>query len=97
MIHTRNATLIHFKQSKLSAEYIIDQQKGSWAILMFVQCYFHPFFNFSPKSIKKCSFIQMRSLRETLLKIHLLPSSYPPIFKKSGGHNTKVRLKNYVH
>ena len=27
MIHTRNATLIQFKQSKLSAEYIIDQQK----------------------------------------------------------------------
>ena len=27
MIHTRNATLIHFKQSKLSAEYIIDQQE----------------------------------------------------------------------
>ena len=27
MIHTRNATLIHFKQSKLPAESIIDQQK----------------------------------------------------------------------
>ena len=41
MIHTRNATLIHFKQSKLSAEYIIDQQKRGWAFLMFVQSYFH--------------------------------------------------------
>ena len=97
MIQTRNATLIHFKQSKLSAEYIIDQQKGGCAFLMFVQSYFRPFFNFSPKSIKKCSFIQMRSLRETHLKIHLLPSSCPPIFKKSGGHHTKVRLKNYEH
>ena len=58
-------------------------KKGGWAILMFVQSYFHPFFNFSPKSIEKCSFIQMRSLRETHLKIHLLPSSYPPILKKS--------------
>ena len=83
MIHTRNATLIHFKQSKLSAEYIIHQEKGDWAILMFVQSYFHPFFNFSPKSIRKCLFIQMRSFRETHLKIYLLPSSYPPIFKKS--------------
>ena len=64
MIHTRNATLIHFKQSKLSAEYIIDQKKGGWAFLMFVQSYFHPFFNFSPQSIKKCSFIQMISLPE---------------------------------
>ena len=27
MIHTRNATLIHFKQSKLSDEYMIDQRK----------------------------------------------------------------------
>ena len=27
MIHTKNATLINFKQSKLSAEYIIDQRK----------------------------------------------------------------------
>ena len=53
MIHTRNATLIHFKQSKLSAEYIIDQQKGGWTFLIFVQSYFHPFFNFSPKSIFK--------------------------------------------
>ena len=97
MIHTRNATLIHFKQSKLAAEYIIDQQKGGWAILMFVQSYFHPRFNFSPESIRKCSFIQMRSLHETHLKIHLLPSSYPLIFRKSGGHHTKVCLKKYVH
>ena len=64
---------------------------------MFVQSYFHPFFNFSPESIKKCSFIQIRSLRETHLKIHLLPLSYPPIFKKSGDYHTNVRLKNYVH
>ena len=35
----------------------------------------------------------MRSLRETHLKIHLLLSPFPPIFKKSGGHHTKVRLK----
>ena len=28
---------------------------------MFVRSYFHPFFNFWPKSIKKCSFIQVRS------------------------------------
>ena len=43
MIHTRNATLIHFKQSKLSAECIIDCDKEiGWAILMFVQSYFHP-------------------------------------------------------
>ena len=27
-IHIENATLIHFKQSKLSAEYIIDQPKN---------------------------------------------------------------------
>ena len=27
-IHTESATLIHFKQSKLSAEYIIDQPKN---------------------------------------------------------------------
>ena len=47
MIHSRNAALIHFKQSKLSDEYMIDQrQKGGWAILMFAQSYFHPFFNF---------------------------------------------------
>ena len=66
MIHTRNATLIHFKQSKLSAEYIIHQRKkGDWDILMFMQSYFHSFFNFTPKSIRKCSFIQMRSFRET--------------------------------
>ena len=56
---------------------------------MFVQSYFHPFFNFSPESIRKCSFIQMRSFRETHLKIYLLPSSYPPIFKKSRSHHTK--------
>ena len=68
-------------------------KKGDWAILMFVQSYFHLFFNFSPKSIRKCSFIQMRSFRETHLKIDLLPSSYPPIFKKSRGHHTKVRSK----
>ena len=68
-------------------------KKGDWAILMFVQNYFHPFFNFSPKSIRKCSFIQMRSFRETHLKIYLLPSSYPPILKKSQGHHTKVRSK----
>ena len=43
-------------------------KKGDWAILMFVQSYFDPFFNFSPKSIRKCSFIQMRSFRETHLK-----------------------------
>ena len=56
MIYTRNATLVHFKQSKLSAEYIIHQRKkGDWAILMFVQSYFHPFFNFSPESIRKSS------------------------------------------
>ena len=66
-------------------------KKGDWASLMFVQSYFHPFFNFSPKLIRKCSFIQMRSFRETHLKIYLLPSSYPPIFKKSRGHHTKVR------
>ena len=35
----------------------------------------------------------MRSLRETHSKIYLLPSSYPPIFKKPRGHHTKVRLK----
>ena len=68
-------------------------KKGNWAILMFVQSYFHPFFNISPKPIRKCSFIQMRSFRETHLKIYLLPSSYPPIFKKSRGHHTKVRSK----
>ena len=68
-------------------------KKGDWAILMFVQSYFHPFFNFSPKSIRKYSFIQMRSFRETHLKIYLLPSSYPPILKKSRGHHTKVRSK----
>ena len=28
MIHTKNATLIHFKQSKLSAECIIHQRKN---------------------------------------------------------------------
>ena len=39
----------------------------------------------------------MRSLHETHLKIYFLPLSYPPIFKKSGGHHTKVRFKNYVH
>ena len=73
-------------------------KKGDWAILMFVQSYFHPFFNFSPKSIRKCSFIQMRSFRETHLNIYPLPSSYPPIFKNSRGHHTKVHLKkNYVH
>ena len=94
MIHTRNATLIHFKQSKLSAEDIIHQRKkGIGPFLMFVQSYFHPFFNFSPKSIIKCSFIEMRSFRETHLKIYLLASSYPPIFKKSRGHHTKVRSK----
>ena len=91
MIHTRNATLIHFKQSKLSAEYIIHQRKKGIGLFyrMFAQSYFHPFFNFSPKSIRKCLFIQMRSFRETHLKIYLLPSSYPPIFKKSRGHHTK--------
>ena len=68
-------------------------KKGDWAILMFVQSYFHPFFSFSPKSVRKCSFIQMRSFRETHLKIYLLPSSYPPIFKKSRGHHTEVRSK----
>ena len=95
MIHTRNATLIHFKQSKLSAEYIIHQRKKGIGLFyrMFVQSYFHAFFNFSPKSIRKCSFIQMRSFRETHLKIYLLPSSYPPIFKKPRGHHTKVRSK----
>ena len=47
MIHTRNTTLIHFKQSKLSDESMIDQRKtGGWAILMFAQSYFYPFFNF---------------------------------------------------
>ena len=94
MIPARNATLIHFKQSKLSARiHNPSGKKGDWAILMFVQSYFHPFFNFSPKSIRKCSFIQMRSFRETHLKIYLLPSSYPPILKKSRGHHTKVRSK----
>ena len=39
----------------------------------------------------------MRSLRETHLKIHLLPSFDPPIFKKSAGHHTKVSVKNNVH
>ena len=70
-----------------------SEKKGDWAILMFVQSYFHPFFNFSPKSIIKCSFIGMRSFHETHLKIYLLASSYPPIFKKSRGHHTKVRSK----
>ena len=95
MIHTRNATLIHFKQSKQSAEYIIHQRKKGIGLFyrMFVQSYFHPFFNFSPKSIRKCSFIQMRSFRETHLKIFLLLSSYPPIFKKPRVHHTKVRSK----
>ena len=93
MIHTRNATLIHFKQSKLSAEYISISKNGGWAFLMLVQSYFQSFFNFSPESIKKCSFIQMRSSRETHLKIHLSPSSYPQLFKKSGGHHTKLRSK----
>ena len=68
-------------------------KKEDWAILMFVQRYFHPFFNFSPKSIRKCSFIQMRSFRETHLKIYLFTFVLPPIFKKSQGHHTKVRSK----
>ena len=93
MIHTRNATLIHFKQSKLSAEYINHQRKRDWANLMFVQSYFHPFFNFSPKSIRKCSFIQMRSFLETHLKIYLFTFVLSPIFKKSRGHHTKVHSK----
>ena len=81
MIHTRNATLIHFKQSKLSAEYIIRQRKkGDWAILVFVQSYFHRFFNFSPESIRKCSFIQMRSFRETHLKIYFFTFVLSPNF-----------------
>ena len=39
MIHTRNATLIHFKQSKLSAEYIIHLRKKGIGLSyrMFVQ------------------------------------------------------------
>ena len=95
MIHTRHATLIHFKQSKLSAEYIIHQRKKGIGLFyrMFVQSNFHAFFNFSPKSIRKCSFIEMRSFRETHLKIYLLPSSYPPIFKKPRGHHTNVCSK----
>ena len=68
-------------------------KKGDWAILMSVQSYFHLFFNFSPKSIRKCSFIQMRSFRETYLKIYLLPSSYPPIFKKSRGPSYQSTFK----
>ena len=84
MIHTINATLIHFKQSKLSPEYIIDQQKGCWAILMLVQSYFHPFFNVSPKSIKKSSFIQMRCLRETRLKIHFYLRPIPQFLRNLG-------------
>ena len=59
-------------------------KKGDWAILMFVQSYFHLFFNFSPKSIRKCSFIQMRSFRETHLKIYPLPSSYPQFLRNLG-------------
>ena len=95
MIHTRNATLIHFKESKQSAEYIIHQRKKGIGLFyrMLVQSYFHPFFNFSPESIRKCSFIQMRSFRETHLKIYLSPSSKTPIFKKPRGHHTKVRSK----
>ena len=65
-------------------------KKGDWANLMFVQSYFHPFFNFSRK---KCSFIQMRSFRETHLKIYRLASSYPSVVKKSQGHHTVVRSK----
>ena len=96
MIHTRHATLIHFKQSKLSDEYIIDQQKRGLGFSNVCAKLFSPF-HISPKSIKTCSIMQMSFLRETHLKIHLLPSSCPPLFKKSVGHHTKVRLKNYVH
>ena len=39
----------------------------------------------------------MRSFRETHLKIYLLPSSYPPIFKKFGDIKLKYVQKNYVH
>ena len=80
MIHTRNATLHTFQTVKTICRiHNPSAKKGDWAILMFVQSYFHPFFNFSPKSIRKCSFI--------------LYTSYPLIFKKSRGHHTKVRSK----
>ena len=73
-------------------------KKGDCAILMFVQSHFHPFLNFSPKSVRKCSFIpgfyiQMRSFCGTNLKIYLFTFVLSPILKKSRGHHTKVRSK----
>ena len=102
MIHTRNATLIHFKPSKQSAEYIIHQRKKGIGLFyrMFVQSYFHPFFNFSPKSIRKYSFIQMRSFREThalenLSFLDLRP--IPQFLRNLGAIIPKYVQKNYVH
>ena len=48
MIHTRNATLIHFKQSikTICRIHNPSAKKRDGAILMLVQSYFHPFFNF---------------------------------------------------
>ena len=37
----------------------------------------------------------MRSF--ALNSLENLSLSYPPIFKKSGGRHTEVRLENYVH
>ena len=78
MIHTRNATLIHFKQSKLSAEYIIDQQKRGLGFSNVCAKLF------SPKSIKKYSFIQMRSLRETHLKFIFYFRPIPQFLRNLG-------------
>ena len=61
---------------------------------MFVQSYFYPFFNFPPKSIKIFIYINEIFALNSLENLSL---SYPPIFKKSGGHHTEVRLENYVH
>ena len=60
---------------------------------MFMQSYFCPFFNFSPKS-KIFIYINEIFAWNALENLSLL---YPPIFKKSGGHHTEVRLENYVH